>query len=326
MCKFFLGIDLGGTNVRFVTSDAGSDYLHSVSDIVKKPVERCGDITNEVEENIFAPIESICKQKVQEGKVLAGIGIAMAALFDRTTGDIVNWPNNKCWNGFPLKIELEKRYQVPVVLEDDANAAALGELIAGEGKGYHDLAYVTISTGIGCGIVVNNSVFTGSHGWAGELGHIKVTDMDVTCTCGAKGCLQAIASGPAILRHFVEKDTCQMTSDGKKIALQDVSKLAEDGVQEAQEVFLEAGSYIGKALANLVMLFDIPLIVLGGGVMESGPLIYHAIVDSLQRSLENKRAVQIAKSSLQDRNGILGALYLVEKNIVSNMLSEKGKE
>jgi glucokinase len=136
------------------------------------------------------------------------------------------------------------------------------------------------------------------------------------CTCGSKGCLQSVASGPSILRRYLQLQgrssnrNCDINKE-LDLDLKQVACMANNGHELARQVFIEAGVYIGKAIANLVMLFDVSLIVLGGGVMESGALIYDTIVHAAKESLENKRKIKIVKSSLQGKNGVLGALSLV---------------
>jgi len=304
--EFYVGIDLGGTSIRVVACDKGSK---KISKIKKEPLIRKENIKEEIDNNLISLINLVCLEKSAAGKKLGGIGIAMAALFDRETGTIVSWPNNKKWNGFPLMQYLKEIYKVPVVFEDDANAAAIGEQIAGAGKGYKDLAYVTVSTGIGCGIIINNNLLTGAHGWAGELGHIKTADSKTVCTCGAKGCLQAVASGSAIRKAYLNKEPA---SD---IEVKEIVIRAGKGDLSAKAVFEEAGTYIGDALANLVMILDVPVIILGGGVIEAGDLIIAPILKQFRESLQEKRSAKIVKSKLNDKNGVIGALAFIDKNI-----------
>lgn len=306
MKSFYIGVDLGGTNVRFVAVEKGASQILCYQ---KNPFQRLDQVEDEVEENLFRYIDKICEEQQKQDRVLGGIGIALAALFHRETGDICKWPNNQKWNGFPIKKVLEKRYHVPVILEDDANSAAIGEQIAGAGIGHQNLVYITISTGIGSGIVVNDMLLTGEHGWAGELGHIKVTEEKEKCTCGENGCLQAVASGTAILRRYKErKGKAEDT-----FSLQQVAEWAEEGDTTAREVFWEAGTYIGKAIANVVMLLDIPLFILGGGVLQTGDLIYKPLQEAVSKSLHTKRDVTLVQSNLSDKNGLIGVLSLIDQ-------------
>lgn len=310
MDKFYIGIDFGGTNIKLVSKS----YVNTDNaNIIKRVIVHKEMVEEELELNLIPLIEESCRIQKKNGKQLDGIGIAMAALFDRNTGVITDWSNNKKYRGFPIKGYLEEKYHVPVYLEDDANAAVLGEQLIGAGVGLSDMIYVTISTGIGCGIIINDTLITGYHGWAGELGHIKVTDEDVLCTCGASGCLQAVASGTAIFRDIQLTEFYQTYKKSKNLTLKDCVVYAKHNNVELASVFQKAGNYIGEALANIVMILDVPIIILGGGVIEAGDLILKPIQTAFNKSLGNKRVATIVCSKLYDRNGVLGALHLAKK-------------
>ena len=312
MSKFYLGIDMGGTNCRIVSYDIEEKFF---SAIYKYPFLRVGDVKKEVMANLCDRIQDVCNEKKKQNKSLAGIGIALAALFDRKSGTITRWPNNQVWDGFAIKSFLEDYFHVPVFLEDDANAAAMGEHMVGAGKCYDSFAYVTISTGIGAGIIINDKVFIGHHGFAGELGHIQVTDAEKICTCHAKGCLQAVASGPAILREFKSTNTFQRMTNKNEIDLKQVAELAKQGNSDARQVFCEAGKFIGIALANMAIMFDLPMIILGGGVINTGDIIIEPIKNAMGSSLMYKRSVKLMISELNDKNGIYGAIALIDEYI-----------
>lgn len=312
MKQFYIGLDLGGTYFRAITCNKNGQNL---SEIRKVPLVRTAQVQSEIENNLIVLIDSVCMEQQNEHKELAGIGVAMAAMFDRDTGKISSWPNNNKWNGFPILQCLAEHYYVPIVIEDDANAAALGEQLKGSARGIDNFIYVTISTGIGSGIVINNTLLTGKHGWAGELGHIKVSDEQIVCTCGAKGCLQAMASGPAIINRFKKTKAFEEYGMNQIMELKEIALLANHGVKDAVDVFQRAGSYIGNALANLVILLDAPVIVLGGGVINAGALILDPISEAMQDSLKGKREAKIVFSSLNDENGVIGALSLIDKYV-----------
>ena len=308
--SFFVGLDVGGTHVRIAAYDESTCHISAVG---KAAFKKLSGPEAEVEENVCKRIEAVIRERGRDGKELKGIGISSAAIFDRKSGSIAIWPNNKMWNGFPLKSYLLKRFMVPVVLEDDANSAALGEHLAGAGKGYGDFVYITISTGIGCGLILNNSLYIGSNGWAGEIGHIKVVDDGPECSCGARGCLQSIAAGPAIRRRFAE---IKAFGNHETISLQEVADLAHKGVSEAKSVFGDAGVYIGKMVSNLVMLLDVPLVVLGGGVAEAGDVLFGPINSTLNACLnEFGRDVHVKKCQLGENNGVIGALDLIYRHV-----------
>ncbi len=313
MDSFFLGLDIGGTNVRIASYDGSANRISEVKKIAFK---KSGNPKVEVDENICELVTDFIKEKMKENKKLGGIGLSLAALFDRTNGSIVIWPNNKVWNGFQLKNYLTERFNVPVLMEDDANAGVLGEHLLGAGKGCANLAYITISTGIGCGLILNNLLYIGSNGWAGELGHVKTDYDEMICTCGMKGCLQALASGPAILKNYNEIKKKNNNRVCEVLDLNKVVSLALKGEKEAIEVFSQAGAQIGKAIANMVMLLDISTVILGGGVIGTGEILMEPIKDTVSIFFGHyKRDINMAISELGGNNGVIGALSLIYKHI-----------
>ncbi len=316
MDKFYLGMDVGATYIRFITYEV---CLKKISNIKKKTFERYGDVNLEIDRNICKPINSIIEEMVSKNSRLLGIGVSLAAFFERQEGIITTWPNNSNWNNFPIKSYLERRFRVPVVIEDDANTAALGEYLVGAGRGRESFAYITISTGIGCGIIVNGDLFIGHNGWAADLGHIRVTDENTLCSCGNMGCLQAVASGPAILKTFMKTKEYHDMGDKAGFDVKDIKILAENNVDEAKRVFYDAGLAVGKAIANVVMLFDIPLIILGGGVMEAEEIIFGPIKQGVNQYLQGKRKISLVRSRIKENNGVYGALALIDKKINGTM-------
>ncbi len=318
MNNFFIGIDIGGTHIRIATYD---EALGSMSDIKKVKFKKSGICELEVIENICELITSTVEEKKYENKELRGIGLSLAALFERSTGNIVIWPNNKVWNGFELKNYLHTRFNVPIIMEDDANSAAYGEKLEGAGKGHDNLAYISIGTGVGCGLILNNTLITGENGWAGEIGHIKVLDDGPECKCGRKGCLQSLVSGPALLKRFkeVRKNSCR---DAELTQLSEVSTLANNGDLDAIEVFSQAGMYIGREISNIVMMLDISVFVIGGGVAEVGNILLEPVRKTVGQHLNCfKREIKIEKSTLVDINGVIGALGLIYKYVYNRELN-----
>ncbi len=319
MDYFYIGVDLGGTNVRMIAVEREKKRILAYR---KEAFQRADAGKEELFLNILRIVDEVRDACETRETVIGGIGIALAAPFDRKTGVITKWPNNPKWNGIHIREILEKRYRVPVVLEDDANAAALGELIAGRGMGYHDLVYVTISTGIGCGIIINDRLLTGKDGGAGELGHMKVTEENILCTCGAYGCLQAVASGPAILKRYL---SC-MEQTGQAPDLRQVVQYAESGDQVAIEAFRTAGRYVSYAIANIAMLLDVSLFILGGGVMHAGTLIMSPIEETVNVILKHKKKIRLIVSEDCDRSGMFGVLELLHQSLTlkNNLFSKEG--
>jgi glucokinase len=318
MNNFYLGIDIGGTHVR---CSIYNETNHNIMNIDKVVFKRSGIAIDEVNDNICSLIHAIIKNNTSTDDNLKGIGVSTAALFNRASGSITMWPNNQIWNGFPLKKYLEDTFNVPVELEDDANSAALAEQLTGSGKNIPNFAYITISTGIGCGLILNNSLYTGSNGWAGELGHIQLSESSSICSCGSKGCFQSLASGPAILKKFTTSEIFSNYNNRHLLSLNSLVDLAQQGDLLIESLFVDAGEHIGKMLSAIVMLLDIPLIILGGGVMEAGDLIFNPLNSTLNDRLKQfNRTVVIKKSQLGDNIGAIGALNLIYKKVNNRII------
>lgn len=306
MGDYYIGIDFGGTNIRFVVYESETDMF---SQYKKCVVVQSDDVEEEVEKNIIIPLREIVLIQSEKGSCLRGIGMAMAAMFQRDTGNIVEWPNNKKYKGFPMKTRLGEAFGVEVHLEDDANSAALGELWKGEAREEKNFAYITISTGIGSGIILEEKPWYGNNGWAGELGHTYVTDdPECVCKCGRRGCLQAISSGKAIADRYNREKNLQEHMAGYAKNAEYVAKAAATGDTVAMKALSTAGEYIGKAIANMAVMLDFSLFVLGGGVLNIGESFVACIEQSINQILQGKRHIELRISQLNDFNSLIGVI------------------
>ncbi|WP_150267069.1 ROK family protein [Paenibacillus tepidiphilus] len=313
MSEFILGVDIGGTSIRFCIYNVAQDCVEG--SLVKRTFIHLEHAAAEVEANLFQPIDQIVQSYETAGIRLRAIGVSSAALFDRKHGVITVWPNNPLWNGFPLRTCLEQRYHVNVYMEDDSNCAALGEQWKGRGARLHSFIYITLSTGISCGIITDDQLYPGKHGWAGEIGHIAMLENGPTCVCGKKGCLQALASGPAIVSAYCE----QSGIDPALISLEELAKRASANDIAALEAFRKAGHYVARMIEILVAVLDIDSIVIGGGVLKAGEFYKAILEEATDNLLGNTRKVDILFSELQDLNGIYGAVKLcMDKDININ--------
>jgi glucokinase len=243
---------------------------------------------------------------------------------DPINGIIISPPNIPEWRYFPLHEHLSTTFDLPIALNNDANLAALGEWHFGAGRGYSDLIYLTISTGIGGGIILNNKLFMGSSGFAAEIGHTTLLYNGPECSCGQTGHLEAMASGPSIVRWVkskLEDESLKEHFPAGELTAKHISDAAEEGNQLAIAAYERAGKYIGLAIADLLHIFDIPTIIIGGGVSRAGNLLFDPIRKSVEKSvlsdiyLEN---LQILPAALEDDSGLMGALVL-SREIASQM-------
>jgi glucokinase len=215
---------------------------------------------------------------------------------------------------------LQETFGVPAFVGNDANLAALGEHRFGAGRGVNDLVYLTISTGIGGGVILDGRLFEGGGGLGGEVGHITVEAEGPPCLCGSRGCLEAVASGPAIARAVRAAIAAGRSSslvdrvggDLSRITAREVSEAARDGDDLAREALRRAGFYIGVALVSLMYLLNPALFVIGGSVAKAGDLLFGPIHETVEDRAPEvyRRGVSIRPAALGDDVGLLGALAL----------------
>ncbi|MDT7603975.1 MAG: glucokinase [Acidobacteriota bacterium] len=234
------------------------------------------------------------------GTSVAGIGVGVTGLVNPQTGRVVVSNDLPSLARGDLRAELMQATSTSVLLENDANAAAYGEYVAGAGKGSRNLFYVTIGTGIGGALILDGKLWRGDSGFAGEFGHITIDPEGVQCVCGNTGCLETVASGPNIVRRTRERLMRDSTSSLSRLGLKrdftaaDVAQAANEGDDFALMMLERTGRYIGTAIAAVINLLNIERIVLGGVIMEAGALILDPIIREA-----SKRAFQPCFESTQ---------------------------
>jgi glucokinase len=252
---------------------------------------------------------------------LRGIGICAPGPLNPKTGVVINPPNLPGWEDVHLADMIEKQFGVPARVENDANAAGLGEVLFGAAVGLKDIFYVTVSTGIGTGIIINRKIYHGKNGVAGEGGHVSIDYRSpYRCGCGTLGCIEALAAGPAIARRArvmleQEHNLPSLLRDMTHCHLEKISPLmieqaARKGDRVARAVLDETGFFLGVWLAGMITLFDPEAIVIGGGVASIGKPLFDKIKETIpqytiNRSLAAKTPIIPAK--LQKNVGIYGA-------------------
>jgi glucokinase len=252
------------------------------------------------------------------GQTVAGVGVAVPGPVDPFTGVVLRAPSLPGWENLHLREILGQALQVPVYVGNDANVAALGEWVYGAGQGHQDLIYMTISTGIGGGIIVNGQLLLGACGLAGELGHVTVLAEGPICSCGRRGHLEALASGPSIASWVNQQLQSGAASDliqGVHLSAKQIAVAAVAGDRLAQAAFERAGAYLGEALANFINIFNPSAVILGGGVSQSGELLLDPIRKVLQRQVFSHHyldKLKLTTAALGDEAGLLGALALAQ--------------
>ena len=313
MPDLYGAIDLGGTKLRAVVADLDG----SVRGEVIVPTEAEGGPDHVIGRIVDALAEAARGSGVTTGD-LRGLGVASPGALDLVNGIVHEAPQLPGWDGVPLPRVLSERLGIPVLLENDANAAALGENRFGAGRGTRQMIYFTVSTGVGGGIIIDGRIYHGATGSAGELGHIIVEPNGARCLCGELGCLEAYASGTGIAWRAaalvdageapglerVRRDKGELDGD-------EIADAARQGDEVALRLFEEAGFYLGIALTNCVNIFNPEMIVLGGGVTSGAGDLFIARAEETMRQLSRKeplRHVRLVRGELGDRAGPLGMI------------------
>ncbi|HTZ75368.1 MAG TPA: ROK family protein [Candidatus Aquilonibacter sp.] len=267
--RIALAIDIGGTK-------AAAGYVDSQGRILaenRAPMVVNGRAQDGMQ-SVFEAIEGLQKKMPSVRPERAGIGVA--GWVDPARGMLIGAANIPCWKNFPLVRAVEKRYGVSVLLANDANAAALAEATWGAGKGYRNIFYVTLGTGVGTGIVLDGKILAGTTGGAGEGGHVTINFDGPRCTCGKRGCIEAYSSGTGIARsareHLqseAERDSLlRRLSDGrvKRVSAEMVAEAARKKDRLAREVLDEAADHLAIWMGTVVDMFEPEIFIFGGGV------------------------------------------------------------
>jgi glucokinase len=289
------GFDIGGTQIR-VGLACGTDVLASRSSVWPP------GLLPEDEVRFVARLAlDLIEENQLQGYVKVA-GVSLAAIVDEG-GVVVDWPNHPSWRGLSIRSLLEEEIKLPTVIEDDANAAAVAEWTLGAGRGFSNCMVVMIGTGIGAGLILNDHLFRGSKGWAGELGHVTMEPDGGTCPCGKRGCLQLLASGRALDKLAIERGLGGAS---------DLAIAAHRGEPWALESLAASGRWIGTALASVVNLLDLEAIIIGGGLSILGSPWWSTIENTLRREVFNSvhRSVILRKAALPNESGLIGAITL----------------
>jgi glucokinase len=306
--KYAIGVDLGGTNLRVA--------------LVSEEGEIARKIKKASSEEVFnSLLETI--EEVMHGDI-AGIGLGVAGLIDRKNGRVFSSPNHRAVEGLDLIEGLQRKFNLPVYLENDANVAALGEKVSGAGKNFENFVLLTLGTGIGGGIIYKGELLDVS----AEIGHMSINAEAEKCPCGNIGCLENYASARAMIAKAVamlEKGTESMlknccNSSIYKITPEDIYKSALEGDTLSREILREAGRALGVGLANLINILSPEAIILAGGLVGAWNIyVQEAIREASRRAFKDVfEAVKIIPSSLGDDAGIVGAASLVFMKTAKN--------
>ncbi len=308
-----VGVDLGATHILVVVADLRGKVLAELADrfdIVDGP-EICLNHTVEI-------VAAALRQAGCKMADVKAIGVGVPGPVIASQGMVSAPPIMPGWDGFPIRHWLEQQWHKSVMIDNDADLGALGELTFGAGRGESNLAYIKIGTGIGCGLLLNGQVYRGALGTAGEIGHVTVSQDGPPCKCGNYGCLEAMAGGRAIAqRAQMAVEAGQPTSlaslpAGYQITARDVALAAAVGDVISQQLLSDAGRHIGSALASLINLLNPTLVLIGGGVAEAGDFLLGPIQEAVrQHSLRAVLAsTRIERAALGQHSVPIGAVSL----------------
>lgn len=309
--EFVLGIDIGGTKIAIGLVDANGNQVAGD----RMPTQADAPPAATVQ-RMLNLCEELMQRAAVEKEAVRAVGIAFAGPMDAKEGRITTPPNLPKWHGFPLVAVVEEALRIPTYIENDANAAALGEARFGAGVGVENMVYMTVSTGVGGGAVVDGRLLHGETGSACELGHIKIVYEGRECGCGTRGCLEAYASGTALAKraqeavHSGEESIMvDMAGGVEQITAKTVVQAMEDGDSLATRLWNETMGYLSAGVASVVNTFNPRLVVLGGGLTHAGERLFGPVRDGVQRLAMAPLAqvVEIVPSKLGDAVGVIGA-------------------
>ncbi|MCG1011334.1 ROK family protein [Tepidanaerobacter sp. GT38] len=314
MVKLVVGLDLGGTKIATCVMNEDGEILKKVT-LSTLAHEGPDAVIGRIIESIY---DVIRLANINKEDILA-IGVGVPGPLDSEKGLIKNPPNLPGWVEVPLRDILYKEFKVPLAIENDANAAALGENIYGSGKGIKNFMYITISTGIGGGVVVNGKLLKGASGNAAEIGHTTINFEGPLCGCGNRGCWEAYASGTALARFAREgikngiKTIIKDIVDREgHIKAEHVFTAAKQGDKFAKELVDMEGFYLGVGLANMANSFNPNCIAIGGGITNQWDMFYEHMISIMQeRALKaNVEGLKVVKATLGPDVGVIGAATL----------------
>ncbi len=296
----YLGLDFGGTKLAAGLADESGRLLA----FGRRPTDPATGPAGAI-----AVLRSLIESFPSSGDGPVAVGISFGGPVDLTRRRTLLSHHGPGWEDFPLADRVEEIWRFPVQLDNDANAAALGECRFGAARGHRHVLYLTVSTGIGAGIVLDGELYRGARGLSGELGHTIVLPDGPPCPCGKRGCLEAMASGPSIARAYQER----LGPNAHDVSAEDVFRASATGDTRATETIERAIRFLGIGVANAVNVLDPDVVVIGGGVARAGEALFGPLRETVQAfsAPSPPGAVPILPAALDDRAGVVGAIALV---------------
>lgn len=312
MSRYGVGVDLGGTNISIALVDLKGQIKNKIK-ISTQLDKHANFIIKTIIENIKILIKGLNPAPL-------GIGVGAAGQVDHKHGVIQFSPNLR-WRNVPLVAEIKSKFNLPVSIDNDANAACLGEFLFGAGKGATNIICVTLGTGVGGGMIFDGKLYRGANGSAGEVGHLIVEPNGRKCNCGNHGCLEAYVGAWHIRERIIEKIKEGRRTIITRLVNGTFSKITPKILEEAAlyndklafEIWEETGRYLGIGLASLINVFNPDKIIIGGGVANAGKIILNPVLRTIRKRALTVplQEVKIVRAKLGEEAGVIGAAMLV---------------
>jgi len=307
---FYAAIDLGGTKTAIALYDQNHKLFGKI--VCPTPADE-----NKGLEVIVEAIRNLARENGLSKESIRGAGLCIPGFLDLKERKILKLPNLPLWNATYFPQMLEEALQFPVVADNDANLAALGEFMEGAGRNSNPFIYLTISTGIGGGVILDGEILHGWQGLAAEVGHIVLKPGGPLCSCGQNGCWEALSSGTAIAKRAKEKIEAGAKSSLavlRQITAEDVFAAKRQGDVLADAIIEEAVFYSAQGIFNLVQILNPQHIAIGGGISRAGGEFFSLLQKSLDLFLRFfPTRVGISAAELDPDSGLIGSVYLLEK-------------
>lgn len=309
--KYVVGMDLGGTKINGALADLDgkilSQYTMSTDAFEGEQA---------VLSRIIKVIDKVIKEVNAAYDEIKAIGIGSPGPLDAKTGVIITTPNLPFRN-FELVKPIKEKFNIPAYLDNDANVAAIGEFMLGAGKGTTNMVYVTVSTGVGGGAILNGNIYRGNTSNALEIGHTTVNpDPNAPrCNCGNYGCIEALASGTAIARQAreaIEKGLDTTLKSYEKVTSYEVFKEAKKGDKVSKDILDKSLNYLGIGVANIISTFDPEMVIIGGGVAKAGQIVFDRVQEVVDKRCFKamSETCRIVPAGLGTDAGVIGAVAL----------------
>jgi len=311
--SLFIGLDLGGTNLKYALGKEDGSVITRFS----KP-----SLANQnqkiILENMFSAVDDLLQGAEKKNEKIESIGIGSPGCVDFKTGKLLGRaPNFEDWKDVQIKKRFEEKFSIPTWVDNDANLMALAESRRGAGKDFKNSLSVTLGTGIGGGIILNNQIYRGAHFSAAEIGHIIIEYDGKPCNCGNRGCLEAYTSAPAMVVRYRKKlKKTGVVFDMPELSTELIFEKANLNEDLAKETIIETCDYLGVGLASVANIIDPDVIIIGGGVAEAGAEFIKRVEQVVKEyTLKSiSKDLKVLKAQLNLDSGIIGAILLAAEN------------